>query len=385
MKKVRVLHIITNLALGGAQKNALYIIANLDGKKYEKYFVSAPWGGLYDDIGQYNEISFHFFKCLKRGISPIQDIRAFFALARFMLRNKVSIVHTHSSKAGILGRWAAKFAKIPIIIHSVHGWSFHEYLHKPVKAVYIFLERLTARITTRFIAVSDSDIKKGLDNKIGTAKQYELIRYGIETNKFYKVGKQQNRQKKLTVGMIACLKAQKNPLDFIKAAAVIAKQNKEVDFVCIGDGPLRHKMENEIKRNELGPRVKLLGWRKDIPDLISMMDIVVLSSLWEGLPIALLEAMASAKPIVAYNADGIREAVKQGENGYLVTPGDAAGLAKRIQELLDNRQLAESMGQKGRKRFEKAAFSAAYMMKAIENLYEGLLSKQGGKKGYEFR
>ncbi len=376
MGKVGVLHIITNLALGGAQKNALYTAANLDSCKYEKYFISAPWGGLYDQLNQDKAINFYFLKCLKRSISPLKDIQAFFSIIRFIKQNKISIVHTHSSKAGILGRWAAKFAKVPIIIHTVHGWSFHEYMSKPIKALYVFLERWTAGITTKFIAVSENDIKKGLNNKIGKAKQYELIRYGIEINRFEQIPAQHNSQAVLTVGMIACLKPQKNPIDFIRAAEIIAKTNKNVRFICIGGGKLRKNLEKEIMLRSLNKQVKLLGWRKDISQLIRQMDIVVLTSLWEGLPIALLEAMAAAKPIVAYDTDGIREAVKNGISGFLCPKKDIHALAEAIKKLLDEPALTKSMGQKAYELISDSDFNAEDMIQNIEGLYKGLLNNR---------
>jgi glycosyltransferase involved in cell wall biosynthesis len=371
VEKVHILYIITNLALGGAQKNALYALDNLDSAKYEKYFISAPCGGLYTDIDQYSGIKFHFLNCLKRKISLVNDILAFFALWRFMREHKISLVHTHSSKAGIIGRWAAKFAKVGIIIHTVHGWSFHQNMRKPIKAVYVFLEQCTAKITTRFIVVSQNDLQKGLEHKIGNAQQYSLIRYGIEISKFCQK-KQQDSDKRKIVGMIACLKPQKNPLDFIKAAEIIAKTNKAVDFICIGDGGLRQKMENAITRLGLSGQIRLLGWRKDIADLIATMDIVMLCSLWEGLPIALLEAMAAAKPIVAYDTDGVREAVLNNKNGYLVEPGDVKGLAKKIQELLADPELAKTMGQAGCELIKASEFNADCMIEKIETLYAQL-------------
>ncbi|MBU1086848.1 MAG: glycosyltransferase family 4 protein [Candidatus Omnitrophica bacterium] len=378
MKKIRILHIITNLALGGAQKNALYISANLNPEKYEKYFISAPSGFLYDDIAAQNKsINFQFLKCLKRRISPIQDVRAFFFLARYLKQNKISIVHTHSSKAGIIGRWAAKFAQVPIIIHSVHGWSFNDYLAWPVKAGYVLLERLTALVTTRFIAVSENDINKGLANKIGTAEKYALIRYGIEINKFDQAASQIPSREKPRVGMIACLKPQKKPLDFIKAAAIISQKNKNIEFICIGDGVLRPKLAKEIQRNNLNEQVKILGWRADIPELLAGINMLVLSSLWEGLPIAILEAMAAARPVIAYDTDGIIEAVQHGQTGYLVAQGDFIGLAEQIQKLLDNPRLANTLGQAGRKFLQESVFSAERMMQSMEKLYAHLLIANG--------
>jgi glycosyltransferase involved in cell wall biosynthesis len=378
--KISVLHIITNLALGGAQKNALYTIRSLDPEKYEKHFISAPEGYLYRTIKQEQDIKVCFLNCLKRCISPINDIRAVFYLIRYIKQHNISLVHTHSSKAGILGRWAAKFAKVPVIIHTIHGWSFNDYLSLPVRALYVFLERCTAKITTFLIAVSDNDIKKGLDNKIGTKAQYKLIRYGINISDFEKAAKTQPCNKTPVVAMIACFKPQKNPLDFIKAADIIVKQNKNIRFLCIGDGPLRKKIQAKIEALDLQNNIKLLGWRNDVADLIEQADIIVLTSLWEGLPIALLEAMAGARPVVAYDTDGVKEAVEHEKTGYIVPKKDAWSLAEKIQLLLDNRKLCLNMGRRGYDKILNSQFKAETMIEKIENLYENSLSMMSRNK-----
>jgi len=380
LKKIRVLHIITNLALGGAQKNALYIIANLNPEKYEKYFISAPTGSLYDDIVAQNKtINFQFLKCLKRRISPIQDIRAFFFLAHYIKQNKISIVHTHSSKAGILGRWAAKFSQVPIIIHSVHGWSFNQNMPGYVKALYIFLERITAKITNSLIAVCKSDIVKGQRARIGNNCQYVLISYGIESAAFNpsiqacaQVRAQWGDEGNI-VGMIACLKPQKNPLDFLRMAIIVCADKPQARFVLVGDGILRPTIEQFIQAHGLQTKVILLGWRRDIPALLAAMDIVVLTSLWEGQPIALLEAMAAGKPIVAYDTDGVKEIICNNENGYVLGQGDITGLADKIIGLLSDSKQAKEMGAKGRERLIRSEHSARQMMRSIERLYANLL------------
>jgi glycosyltransferase involved in cell wall biosynthesis len=370
LEKISVLHIITTLALGGAQKNAIYTITHLDSKKYKKHFISAPCGQLYEKVRNSQDVSFCFLDCLKRQISPINDIFAFFALVKYIKKNKISIVHTHSSKAGILGRWAARFSKVPVIIHTIHGWSFNDYLPWPVKKFYIFLERCTANITDHLIAVSENDIKKGLDNKIGDIKKYKLIHYGIIVSDFEKAAKHQPDKNEPTVAMIACFKPQKNPLDFIKAAKIIIEQDPRVKFLCIGDGQLRPKIQNAIKDLGIGANVELLGWRHDIAKLLVNIDIVVLSSLWEGLPIALLEAMAAARPIVAYDTDGVKEAVEDNITGYIVKKEDFKALANYIKSLLDDKALAREMGQAAYKKISASQFDASNMIKKIEKLYD---------------
>ena len=369
MAKIKILYIITNLALGGAQKNALYMAEHLDSCKYEKHFISAPQGALFEDTGQYKQIKFYFLPYLKRQISPIHDFLAFLAIRRYIKKHKITIVHTHSSKAGIIGRWAAKAARVSMIFHTIHGWSFNDYLPGFLKGVYVFIEKLTAKITMCMIAVSKQDIKKGLAHKIGQPQQYKLIHYGIEINKFYKHSFQKKERKELIVGMIACLKPQKNPLDFIKVAEIISRDNKKVKFKIIGDGVLKRKLEKEIMIRGLSEQVDLLGWRRDIPELINQIDIVVLTSLWEGLPIALLEAMATAKPIVAYDTDGICEAVQHGLSGFICPKNDINSLADNIKKLLNDLILLENMGGQGYQLICDSDFNSGAMMQSIEGLY----------------
>jgi len=242
------------------------------------------------------------------------------------------------------------------------------------------LERITARWTTKLIAVSESDIKKGLDNNIGCPSKYILIRYGIDQDKIKQEAVDAFTKEELgleatspLVGMIACLKKQKNPLDFIRAAAVVLKKNPSVRFVSIGDGVLRQSMERLIKTEKLEGKVLLLGWRQDIYKIIPILDIVVLTSLWEGLPIALLEAMACAKPIVAYNVDGVGEIVKEAENGYLTEENDVEALADKINILLQDNAFSARMGKTGYGFLAQPSFNPQYMMKQIEHLYQELV------------
>ncbi len=383
-EKTKILHIITNLELGGAQKNALLIIDRLDSELYQKYFISSTTGLLREETNKIKSASFYFLPFLKREISPWDDLRLMFWLIRFMRKEKIRLVHTHSSKAGILGRWAAKLSGVPIIIHTIHGWSFNDYQGSLPKNLYIFLERITARITGFFVAVSQSDIRKGLDSGIGEKNQYALIRYGIDFSGESKSLDLADRKKIIgagenepVVGMIACLKPQKNPLDFIKAAAIISKSVPAVKFICAGDGLLRPKMQKFIDEQGLRGKVILLGWRRDIDALLPLFDIVVLTSLWEGLPIALLEAMACSKPIVAYGVDGVKEIIRDTENGFLIKPADIAALAEKVKFLLRDKETAKRMGKKGKYFLENSAFKTEKMIEDINALYQRQINPKG--------
>jgi len=380
MNKINVLHVITELALGGAQRYALDVITRCDATQYNKYLISSCSGMLNEKTKQIADVKFHFLPTLNREINLLNDFITLILLIKFIRKAKIDIVHTHSSKAGMLGRWAAKIAGVKVIIHTIHGWSFNSHINNLARWLYIYLERITARWTTRLIAVSESDIKKGLDNKIGYPKKYVLIRYGVDRDEIKEAKNQARTKENLgldaaapVVAMIACLKKQKNPLDFIKAAAIVLKTNPGVRFISIGDGVLRRGMERLIRTERLEEKVFLLGWRQDVYKIMPILDIVVLTSLWEGLPIVILEAMACAKPIVAYNVDGVGEIVKEAENGYLVKEKDVEALADKINILLQDNALSARMGKTGYDFLAQPSFNPRHMMEQIERLYQELV------------
>ena len=377
---LRILHIVTKLELGGAQRNVLDILSGLDQKRFEIHLISSK-GLLNDEARAIPHLHLTLLPFLRRPPNPIFDLWAFLVLVSYMKRNKIQIVHTHSSKAGILGRWAARLAGVPVIIHSVHGWGFHDYLKSFLNDFFIFLERVTARITTKLIAVSENDIRKGLDLRIGSQNQYLLIRCGIVARAFKAaLATKADTKRSLglkeddpAVGMIACLKPQKNPMDFVRSASLILQANPETKFLIVGDGVLRSLISREIQKRRLKDCFFMLGWRKDIEKVMSVFDVFVLTSLWEGLPLVLLEAMSSGKPVVAYDIGGISEVVKDGVNGFLVRPKDIEDLSRKITLLLDNEERRQRMGEFGQHIVSDSVFSSSSMVTRISQLYEKLL------------
>lgn len=354
MSKINILYVVTKLELGGAQTQLLSIISSLDKQTYNVFLFTAQDGLLINEASAIERLVLKKSRFLERKINPFKDILALIEIYRFIKKNKIQIVHTHSSKAGILGRIAAKLSKVKIIIHTVHGWSFHNYQQKIAYYLYLFLERICARISSKIIVVSQWDKEKGLKNLIGRPEQYVLIRYGINSQEFCNQEKRNEISKSLglsgtdfIVGTVACFKPQKSPLDFIKLAARVKRDFPDIKFVMVGDGALRKQICAEIKKLNLNGEVILAGWRKDVSLILSCMDIFVLTSLWEGLPIAVLEAMAAGVPIIATDTGGIREVIKNNKTGYLVQANDLGVMQNRVEELFKNKQ----------KRTEFAGFS----------------------------
>ncbi|MFH1238930.1 MAG: glycosyltransferase, partial [bacterium] len=280
------------------------------------------------------------------------------------------------------------FAGVPVIIHTFHGFGFNDYQSFTVNRLFVWAERLTGRITDELITVSEENIKKGLANKIGSKNKYLVIHSGIKITQFLTPPEERviiNKKQELginfaapVVGMIACFKPQKAPGDFIKMAAIIKEAVPETRFILVGDGELRSGMEDLIAKHDLRKEIILTGWRKDIKELLYVFDVFVLTSLWEGLPRVVLEALLCQKPVVATDVDGTREVVRDAENGYLIVPGDVGNMAEKVILLLNNKEKARQMGAKG-KELVNSSFDIDIMVKDIEKVYEKHRTRQENK------
>jgi len=376
--KIKIAEIVTKLELGGAQKNVLTIIRGLPKDKYD-FFLITSRGFLADEVLAIPGIKVFFINNLKRQISPLNDIITSFLLWRILRKYRIDIVHTHSSKAGILGRFAARLAGVKTIFHTIHGWSFHDYQNIVIKKAYVMLERIAAHFTTNLIAVSNYDIEKGLRNKIGTRSQYRLIRYGIDISKYQNPDIERGREDLLlnirkespVIGMVACFKPQKAHANFLKIARMVLREIPEVHFVFVGDGVLRKDVQTMASSFDKKENFHFLGWRQDIERIYHSIDILALSSLWEGLPLVFIEAGASGKPVVATAICANHEVIHNGINGFLVKPDDINDFSGRLIFLLKNKTLASQMGSRA-KEFLLSDFKEEAMLSKFDNLYFSL-------------
>lgn len=386
MSKSAVIHIITKLELGGAQEIALYIVKNLDRERYDVSLISGPKDILTADVAAIAGVEFFEVPELVREVSPLKDFRALLRL-RAILLSKVGnssggvIVHTHSSKAGILGRWAAWLAGVPVIIHTIHGYGFNDEQGRLSHGFFVWLERLTSWVTTRFIAVAHDNIKKGMLCGILKEKDALVLRAGINIGHFG-ASSTSLAEKRAELGlpadapvatMVSCLKPQKAPVDFVRVAAKVLKKLPDAHFVQAGDGELRGEVLFEAERLGISDRFHLLGWRRDVREIMHMSDVIVLTSLWEGLPKVIPQAMAAGKPVVATAVDGTPEAVRDGVSGFLAMPHDVDLIAEKVALLLGDRDLAAKMGRAGRERVSE--FDEVRMLNDLCALYERLLEE----------
>jgi glycosyltransferase involved in cell wall biosynthesis len=267
-------------------------------------------------------------------------------------------------------------------VHSIHGFGFHSWQHWSTRKVLQAAEQLTAPITHAFCPVSEAN--RRVAERLGLlrgSKPAVVLPAAIDVQEYEpRDGEGRKIREELglspatpLVGMVACLKPQKAPLDFVKVAARVRTASPAAHFFIAGDGILRTEVESEIERFDLTDRVHLLGWRRDVRALLGAADLLVLTSLWEGLPRVALQAMAAAKPVVATRVDGTPEAIEEGRTGFLLDPHDVAGLANRISHLIANPHLAREMGDAGRRRVED--FGIRAMLQKLGALYEQLLAR----------
>lgn len=378
-----VVHLITRLDLGGAQQNTLFSVAHHDRVRFDVRLVAGSGGLLDPDARAIPDAGIHLVPWLAHPIDPPRDAAALLRLVALFRRWRVDLVHTHSSKAGILGRLAAVIAGVPRIVHTVHGWSFNPTQPPAVRRLYAALERAAATVTDRIVVVAESDRTKGLESGIGSPGRYRLLRSGIEPEVFEAggAGREATRARlgfgpaERVVGTVACLKPQKAPLDFVRMAEAAFRRDPSLRFIIAGDGELRPEVEREIAARGLTGVVRLLGWRRDVPELLHAMDAFVLTSLFEGLPRSVLQAMAAGTPVVATAADGTTEVVADRWTGRLAPPGRPEAIAEALLETLHDPAAAASRARRARERID-AEFDIRGMVRALDALYLELLDPE---------
>ncbi|MDF1535210.1 MAG: glycosyltransferase family 4 protein [bacterium] len=385
---VPVIHIITKLEFGGAQQNTLYTVSALDRERFTPVLLTGSEGYLMDEargLAEERKVALEIVPGMERSIRPGRDWAAYREIVGLLdpYRGGPAIVHSHSSKAGILGRWAAWKAGIPVVIHSIHGFGFTPAQSPAKRWLFMTAEKATSKITDHFIAVSHANRKEGLRLGLFPPGGCTVIRSGFDLDLFRTAEKMSLNLSTIinipetspVVLMVACLKPQKAPLDFVRVAARVHERIPDARFILAGDGELKNAISNEINHLGLSGIVLPLGWREDIPQLMKSSRVVVLTSLWEGLPRVIPQAMAAGRPVVASAVDGSVEAVRDGVDGYLCEPGDVKTMAERVTALLLDPDKAAAMGRAGQGAVGE--FDRDLMVRQQEELYEQLLKEKG--------
>jgi glycosyltransferase involved in cell wall biosynthesis len=380
---VKILHIIEPVA-GGTRTHLLQILDGLPESEFQQSLLCS--------IERDRSFMAHVERLRARGVrveivpmrrepSLLSDARAFFRIYRHLSRRRYDIVHTHCSKAGALGRLAAFLAGVPRIVHTPHVFPFTQDVARHWKVLYRLIEKLLGAFTDRIIAVST--FQRALALKFGIGKRGSVVvihngvaeapRSAVSTDGWQRVREELGvKANDILVGTAGRLMSQKGHKYLVEAAAMLLDRHPHLRFYIAGSGELEDSLRAMC--NQLSwcrERVLLLGEREDVPDVLAATDIFVLPSLWEGMPYALLEAMAAAKPIICSNVCGLDEVIKDGMNGLLVPPADSPALAHAISLLVGNRALRLRLGPAARSTVQER-FRAEEKILVLAKLYRDI-------------
>lgn len=380
--KIKILHIITHLPIGGAQDNTLLSVEKTDRGKFDLTLISAQEGDWIDRALKMNSTEIVFVNHLTRSIHPWYDLLALWAIYKNIKKNKYDVVHTHQAKAGILGRVAAWLAGVPVIIHTYHSFPFHDFMKPVARKIFITIEKMVGRITDKLISVSKLNLEKGVELKIAPREKFTTIYSGIDFSKFNIEVNTVNIRTQLgipanhkIVGMVGRLSEQKAPQYLIQAIPKVIEKFPKTTFILVGDGELRKELETQLKGFALNGRVQILGYRNDIPELMHLMDIFILTSLWEGLGRAMTEAMYMGKAVICTDVEGVPELVENRKTGLLIPTKDPNAAAQSLIDLLSSSEKRTELGKNARDKV-RTIFEIDTMITQLEKLYLDLMQQK---------
>lgn len=380
-RKSKIAHIITNPgSFGGSQRNTLLTIEGLVRDNYEVELICGPGARLIQEVKAIGA-PVHVVPDLVRPISLLKDCRAFFRLYHLFRSQKYHVVHTHCIKAGLLGRLAARCARVPVVIHTLHGVPF-KISGNLRSRFYIAFERLLGSITHCFVCVGEVLRQEISAWRIARDEKLTTIHSGIDLSAYVPQRTTLEVKKELgadaawpIVGCIGRLSEQKAQQFLVEAISSLKERYPRIKLLLIGEGPLRPLLERRTRDLGLSSHVSLLGQREDVADLLNIFDVYAMSSQWEGVGRALTEAMYAGLPIVTTAVNGVTELVFQEETGLLVPPGDPQTLAAAIDRLASDPELAKRLGSNARQRVEELMDSRR-MVRSIEELYERFIARR---------
>ena len=381
-------HLITRLIIGGAQENTLFTCYGLKERGHRVTLLTGPplgpEGSLLEEArGRGLEV--RLIPALRRRIDPFRDLISFCAIYFYLCREKPDVLHTHSAKAGILGRLAAGLLRRrPRVIHTIHGLPFHPYQNRILNFIYIAAEKLTALFTDQYISVADNLVTKSLAAGIGSNDCYCTIYSGFAVEEFALASRRKLearrrygfRDDEIIIGKVARLFPLKGHEFLLPAFAAVKKEFPQSRLFLVGDGILKPELEKMAENLGVREAITFAGLLlpREIPEAISAMDLLVHVSLREGLPKAVAQALAGGVPVVAFDVDGTREVVVDGVTGFLVPPHNSEKLLAAILSVLRNPEKSQAMAQAGQQ-FVLNNFAVNLMVSRIEKVYEKVLSK----------
>jgi glycosyltransferase involved in cell wall biosynthesis len=376
MEKIRICQMIDRPSLGGGQTALLLLAENLDPRLFEVFVCSGSDGPLVDEVRSrgLTHIPVPLSKTLK--LSTVRQT------ARALEKNGIQILHTHGGIAGFYGRWAARRSRTPVIVHTLHGIHYLHYRNPLLKNLYIFQERKFSRFTDGLILVSQADLRQAKKHRLGPEDKMFVIPNGTELKLEGNDDERQKKRRELgwepenpVIGTVARLHRQKGVFYLVKAAERVLRDFPRAKIVLVGEGPLGQKLRKTALKMGLEGKLFFLGERKEAVELMSLFDIFVLPSLWEGLPFVLVEAATLGIPIIATAVDGVAEIIEDRETGLLVPPEDSQALADAIIRLLMDKESAFRLAERA-KALIPARFPLRRMVDQTQNLYLKLYQRK---------
>jgi glycosyltransferase involved in cell wall biosynthesis len=394
MERIKVLQ-ITQASGAGVQKYVLQLCQYLDKRRFAVTGCCSQEGSAADANGDvpFAEAFAHagipyFAIPMQRTVHPWRDACAFGKLYQFLKTQQFHIVHAHSSKAGALARIAGRLANVPVIIYSPHAFAFDGPGAGPRRLSYLGFEKIASWFGNVIVADSPGEKALALKHRLTRETTSAVIPPSLALEDYDPYLPEQERSEIRTrvgipprapvVSMINRLAPQKDPFTFILAACALAGTVPEAKFLVVGDGPLREGCERKARECGIADRVKFLGWRRDYAQILRASDVLVSTSLWEGLPFILLEAMAFAKPVVATRCTGVVDLIVEGENGLLVPPRAHALLAEKVRLVLEDPCRASVIGARGRETVE-SKYRVGGAVSELEMFYLRLMEASGNK------
>ncbi|MDD5698049.1 MAG: glycosyltransferase family 4 protein [Victivallaceae bacterium] len=378
---MKICHVITRMIVGGAQENTLLTIVGHIKKGHEVVLITGPSPGPEGELlknSKFPEFEIIEVPGLVRELDPVRDCSAYRQLKKIFRERRFDVVHTHSSKAGILGRAAAWSAKVPFIVHTVHGQAFHPYEKFWKNLLYINAERWAAKRCHKIYAVAQAMIEQCVAARIAPRDRYKLVYSGMEICDFLNSVPEPELGRKLgipekvkVIGAVARLFPLKGYEYFLPAAQAIANVCPDVHFLIVGDGPLRESMTSQIERTGLAGRFHFAGLVPpgEVYRYLALTDILIHLSVREGLPRCVVQALASGKPAIGFQLDGTPEVIIDGQTGYCAPPEDVRTVIASAVHLLCNPELARKMGENGRQMVAKK-FDWHKMADILEEEYQ---------------
>lgn len=382
-QRIRVLRVIARLNIGGPAIHATVLTERLDPTRYASRLLAgreAPHEGNYLDLHGRTLAQLTVVPELSRDIQGWSDLSALRRLTQLMREFRPHIVHTHTAKAGTLGRLAARLVSVPVVIHTYHGHVLHGYFSPTKTRLFVVIERFLARYTTCLVTVSERIRQELLGFRIGTPDRLAVVPLGLDLDRFLACEELRGQLRAELgiaattplIGIIARLVPIKRHEWFLDAARVVRQRHPTCQFLLVGDGERRQELEEMVKRGSLANYVHFLGWRHDLDRIYGDLDLVVLTSANEGSPVSLIEAMAAGRAVISTRVGGVADIVDENVAGLLVPPGEPALLAEAIETLLTDSSRRAAMGKAGRARVYPA-FSAQRLVDDIDQLYTQLL------------